>query len=174
VGATAPRWLDDEESRAWRSWILTANRLRSQLARDLLVETGLSWADYEVLVHLSEAEGQRMRMSELALRLDWSKSRLSHQVSRMAERGLLHREECPSDARGSFAALDAAGLEEIRRAAPAHVESVRRHLVDVLGRDELSQLGALCERVLEHLRDESVCREAQADASGFLAEAGPK
>jgi DNA-binding MarR family transcriptional regulator len=138
-------------------------RLKAQVGRDLLVDSNLSWADYEVLVHLSETDQHRMRMSELALRLDWSKSRLSHQVTRMARRGLLHREECPSDARGAFAVLDQAGLDEIRQAAPSHIESVRRHLIDVLDADQIAALTAITERVLAHLHDQTACQEARAN-----------
>jgi DNA-binding MarR family transcriptional regulator len=105
-----------------------SERVRSQIARDLLVDSSLSDADYMVLVHLSEAEDRRVRMTDLADRLNWSKSRLSHQLARMQARGLVEREECPSDARGAFAVLGAGGLAEIERAAPKHVVSVRRHL----------------------------------------------
>jgi DNA-binding MarR family transcriptional regulator len=158
-----PKWLDEEEDRAWRSWLLMNARLRAQIARDLLTDSSMSWADYEVLVHISEAPDRRMRMSELALRLDWSKSRLSHQIARMEARGLLERQECPSDLRGAFAALTADGLAEISRAAPAHVASVRRHLIDVLDKDDLATMTELAERVLQHLGGESVCTEAAAE-----------
>ena len=154
-GDAEPQWLDESESRAWRSWLTMNNRLRERIARDLYDDSGLSWADYEVLVHLSEEDGHRVRMSELAERLDWSKSRLSHQVARMEARGLVSREECPSDARGAFAALQEDGLAEIRRAAPAHVASVRRHFIDVLGDDELERLSDLADAVLDHLRQQT-------------------
>jgi DNA-binding MarR family transcriptional regulator len=147
-------------------------RLRAQVARDLLVEAGLSDADYMVLVHLSEAADHRVRMNDLATRLNWSKSRLSHQLARMQARGLVERAECPSDARGAFAVLGPAGLAEIRRAAPMHVESVRRHLIDVLDAEQLAHLATIAERVVEHLRGESVCtaaRQAEAPCTPQLA-----
>src|ERR1700683_4008852 len=103
------RWLEPEEDRAWRNWLAMTERLRSQIARDLLADSGLSDADYMVLVHLSESEEGRIRISDLATRLNWSRSRLSHQLDRMQNRGLVLREECPSDARGTFAVLGAAG-----------------------------------------------------------------
>ena len=146
------RWLTPSEDRAWRAWLAMTERLRAQIARDLLVDSGLSDADYMVLVHLSEAEGRRVRMNDLAARLNWSKSRLSHQLARMQARGLVQREECPSDARGTFAVLGAGGLAEIERAAPKHVASVRRHLIDVLDAEQLSQLSAIAELVVGHLR----------------------
>jgi DNA-binding MarR family transcriptional regulator len=163
------RWLSAEEDRAWRACMAMTERLRAQVARDLLVDTGLSDADYVVLVNLSEAPGQRVRMSDLAARLDWSKSRLSHQLARMQARGLVERAECPSDARGAFAVLAPAGLAEIERAAPMHVESVRRHLIDVLDAEQLEQLAAIAERVVEHLRGESVCAAVARESEGWCS-----
>ena len=156
------RWLDAEEDRAWRGWLAVTDRLHSQLASDLLAESGLSYADYQILVSLSEARDRRVRMSDLALLLDWSKSRVSHQVGRMEARGLVRREECPSDARGALAVLTDAGMEVIRAAAPGHVEAVRRHFIDLLERSDLEVLAAVAHRVLEHLRSESVCASALA------------
>lgn len=155
-------WLTPGEDRAWRAWLAMAERLRSQVGRDLQADSGLSEPDYMVLVHLSEAEGHRMRMNDLAFRLNWSKSRLSHQLARMQARGLVRRDECPSDARGAFAVLGADGLGEIERAAPKHVASVRRHLIDVLDEAQLEQLAAIAERVVDHLRGQSACQEAIA------------
>jgi DNA-binding MarR family transcriptional regulator len=153
-------WLTAAEDRAWRAWLAMAERLRSQIGRDLQADSGLSDADYMVLVHLSEAADQRMRMSDLATCLNWSKSRLSHQLARMQARGLVQRDECPSDARGAFAVLAPGGLAEIERAAPQHVASVRRHFIDVLDDAQLEQLAVIGERVVAHLRGQSVCQEA--------------
>jgi DNA-binding MarR family transcriptional regulator len=133
--------------------------LHSQLASDLLAETGVSYADYQVMVHLSEAEDHRVRMTELASRLDWSKSRLSHQFARMEARGLVTREECPTDARGAFAVLTDEGMNEIRRAAPWHVESVRRHFIDLLDPEQVKQLEGIAVAVLDHLRTLPVGRK---------------
>ena len=144
------------------------DRLHSQLASDLQAEAGLSYADYQILVSLSEARDRRVRMSDLALILDWSKSRVSHQVARMEMRGLVSKEECPSDARGAFAVLTEAGMEQIRAAAPGHVASVRRHFLDLLDRGDLEVLAELSGRVLEHLRSESVCTAALAGAPDGL------
>ena len=144
------------------------DRLHSQLASDLQAETGLSYADYQILVSLSEARDRRVRISDLALILDWSKSRVSHQVARMEVRGLLSKEECPSDARGAFAVLTEAGMDQIRAAAPGHVASVRRHFMDLLDRGDLEVLADVSQRVLEHLRSESVCTTALAGAIDAL------
>ncbi len=119
-----------------------------------------------VLVHLSEATDHRVRMTDLAARLNWSKSRLSHQLARMQARGLVERDDCASDARGAFAVLGACGLAEIERAAPAHVASVRRHFIDVLDQEQLEQLAAIAERVVAHLRGESACRRGAEEALG--------
>jgi DNA-binding MarR family transcriptional regulator len=176
------RWLDPQEERAWRSWLAMTERVRSQVARDLMADSGLSDADYMVLVNLSEADGQRIRLTELAARLNWSKSRLSHQLDRMQARGLVRREHCPSDARGTFAVLDPCGLAEIEAAAPKHVESVRRHLIDVLDAAQLGQLAAIADQVLQRLCDgktgseaEEACTEAAeacTEAEEVCTEAG--
>ena len=156
------RWLSDEEDRAWRGWLAMTDRLHSQLASDLLAESGLSYADYQILVHLSEAENRTVRMSDLASRLDWSKSRVSHQVSRMEARGLVSRQECSSDSRGAFAVLTDEGMEQIRAAAPGHVESVRRHFIDLLAPEDLVSLRNISGLILDHLRSESACTAAIA------------
>ena len=143
-----PRWLDDEEARAWRGFLRMHQLLRAELERELARETGLSLADYEVLVNLSEADGQRLRMWALADALRWSRSRLSHQVARMQDRGLLSREECPTDARGAFATLTPAGLAAIEGAAPGHVAGVRRHLFDRLSPAQVRALIEISEAVL--------------------------
>jgi DNA-binding MarR family transcriptional regulator len=150
-----------------------SDRLRSQIGRDLLVDSGLSEADYRVLVSLSEAEGRRIRVTELAERLDWSKSRLSHQLARMEARRLVERQGCASDNRGSFAVLSRHGWAEIRRAAPKHVASVRRHLIDLLDGAQLEELEVICNVVLTHLRvqpgaPESACGEG-AKVDGEVA-----
>ena len=131
------------------------------MARDLLVDSGLSDADYMVLVHLSEAEAERMRMNDLAARLNWSKSRLSHQLARMQARGLVDRAECPSDARGAFAVLGPAGLDRDRagrtpargqRAPPPHRRPRRRTARPAGGHRRAGRR--------QHLGGESACRGA--------------
>ena len=144
----SPRWLDDDEARAWRGFLRMHQVLRAELERELTRDAGLSLADYEVLVRLSEADGRRLRMCGLADLLGWSRSRLSHQVARMQERGLLRREECPTDARGAFAVLTDGGLSAIRGAAPGHLEGVRHHLLDRLTTEQVRVLAEISEAVL--------------------------
>ena len=128
--------------------------LRAACARDLQDQSGLSDADYGVLVTLSEAGGGRMRTGELAATLVWSMSRASHQLRRMEDRGLVVRETCDVDGRGTEVVITRTGRAALRRAAPAHVESVRRHFIDLLSPRELITLGSIAERVVEHLRGE--------------------
>ena len=146
-----PRWLTDDEQRAWRAYIQLAQLLMRQLDRDLH-PFGLSMHDYEILVELSEAPMNRLRMTDLADRTAQSRSRLSHQISRMESRGLVVREGCEGDKRGTFAVLTELGAETIGRVAPHHVASVRRHFIDGLAADGLGTLTDACEPVLDRLR----------------------
>ena len=147
---TEPRWLDPVEMRAWRGHLRSSWLLAAAIERDLR-RLGLSHPDYYVLVQLSESAGLRMRMTDLADGIQWSKSRLSHHIDRMERRGLVHREECASDARGAFACLTEAGLRAIQTAAPDHVGSVRRHYLDALSEDQLRQAGDINEALIAHL-----------------------
>ena len=146
------RWLDDREARAWRGYRKMRDLLDLQIARDLTSETGLSDADYTVLVVLSEAPGHRSRLIALAERLMRSQSRLSHQLSRMEHRGLVRRAANAERSRAMDAVLTDEGLRVIERAAPKHVESVRRHFVDLLTDEEIDALGDAAERIIHHLR----------------------
>ena len=108
-----------------------------QLTRDLARDSGLSEADYDVLSNVSEAAGHSLRLGDLAAHMLWSKSRLSHHVARMERRGLVARQDCPSDGRGAVLTLTEAGWQAIRDAAPGHVESVRRHFLDLLTAEQV-------------------------------------
>jgi DNA-binding MarR family transcriptional regulator len=123
-----------------------------RLQRDLVAEHGIPMPDYESLVRLSEAESRRGRMSELAERSLSSRSRLSHQVSRMEAAGLVRREDCTEDRRGQWAVMTEQGWATIQAAAPDHVESVRAHLVDQLTAAEFAALGRACAKVVDHLQ----------------------
>lgn len=145
-----PIWLTPGEQDAWRSYVRLARMLMRQLDRDLH-PFGLSCNDYEILVELSEASRGRLRMTELADRTAQSRSRLSHQVSRMEDRGLVRREDCAGDKRGTFAVLTPRGAATIERVAPAHVASVRRHFIDHLTAEQLAVLTASFTPVLKRL-----------------------
>ncbi|MEU2703162.1 MULTISPECIES: MarR family winged helix-turn-helix transcriptional regulator [Micromonospora] len=146
-----PRWLDEQEDRAWRGYRRMRRLLDLELARDLMQDAGLSEPDYDVLSDLSETPEQRLRLSELADRMLWSRSRLSHHISRMQQRGLVTREECATDGRGSVVVLTPAGRRAVEAAAPGHVAAVRRHLIDRLTPAEVAALGTLSQRVIDHL-----------------------
>lgn len=145
------RWLSEDEQRAWRAWIAASNTLNHRLSADLQSQHGLTLADYEILVQLSENPDRKLRMSELAEATLASRSKLSHQVDRLVKRGLVERQECEFDKRGAFATLTDLGWEAIVAAAPDHVESVRSYLVDVLTPQEFNALGRACRKVSDHV-----------------------
>jgi DNA-binding MarR family transcriptional regulator len=148
-----PRWLTEDEQNAWRAWLEVSALLPDRLNRDLIEQRGITLADYVILVHLSEEPDRRLRMSDLADRTSSSRSRLSHQIDRMEAAGLVTREVCSDDKRGTFAVLTGSGWDTIVAAAPDHVESVRRNLIDVLGPDRFTRFGRDCQAIAEHLRD---------------------
>ena len=148
-----PRWLNQREARAWRQFIVMQGQVRGRVGGRLQRETGLSEADYEVLVNLSEAADGRLRPTELGGATQWEKSRISHHVKRMEERGLVKRMACPTDRRGAFVVLTAAGRRAIERAAPLHVEHVREMFIDALTPAQLDALAEISEAVLARLAD---------------------
>lgn len=145
------RWLTAGEQRAWRTHLEVSKLLTYQLEQELQ-PFGLTHNDYEILVNLSESEDRRMRMSDLARATLQSKSRLSHQVSRMEKAGLVRRESCESDRRGLFAVLTEEGCETMRKVAPHHVCSVRSHFIDLLPKEQLTALHKALAPIAEHLR----------------------
>ncbi len=151
--SATPNWLTDHEQQAWRAYQHLRQHLDARLRADLVREAGMSDTDYAVLVSLSEAPEQQRRARELAEELQWEKSRLSHQIRRMEARGLVRRAECPTDARGAFIVLTAAGHDAIVRAAPLHVDAVRRYLIDGLSSDHLDaliEIAAIVDARLDH------------------------
>jgi DNA-binding MarR family transcriptional regulator len=140
---TGTRWLDADEQQAWRTYIESSKVLFDALDRQLQHDAGMPHAYYEILVRLSEASGRALRMSELAERTLSSRSRLSHAVARLEERGWVVREEHPTDRRGQIARLTDAGFDVLAAAAPGHVDAVRNYLIDLLTRDQLAQLEAI-------------------------------
>lgn len=144
--------LTDAQMACWRAYIEASLRLHTRLEDDLRAQAGLSMADYHVLVVLSEAPKHRLRMGELAGQLVFSPSRLTYQIASMEKRGLVVRESCPQDRRGSEAVLTATGLLTLREAAPHHLASVRNHLIDDLDAAELACLTQVFERLGRRLR----------------------
>jgi DNA-binding MarR family transcriptional regulator len=136
------RWLTEPEMLAWRGLVRSTTGLLAVLDNELQAEHGLSLGDYEVLVHLSEAPDEAIRMSELAGRLHLSPSGITRRIDGLVKAELVERRPCPSDRRGSNAVLTPLGLKTLRAAAPTHVRGVREHFVDRLDATELAQLGA--------------------------------
>ena len=145
------RWLTEDEQRAWRGLVQMTSRLDSRLNRELQQTSGLSLADYDVLVLLTEAPDGRLRVFELAEDLQWEQSRLSHHLARMQRRGLVAREECTTDRRGAFVVLTDAGRDAIEKAAPGHVDLVRRVVFDGLSAEQIVTLESFVTRVLSRL-----------------------
>ena len=145
------RWLSADEQQAWRATVHLSQLLMRQLDRDLNAH-GLNGHDYEILVELSEAPDNRLRMTELADATSQSRSRLSHQITRMESRGFVRRDNCEGDKRGTFAVLTAVGIEAIKRVAPDHVENVRRHFIDRLTPRQLEEVTDAFTPVVDYLR----------------------
>jgi len=140
-------WLSPEQQVHWRAYLLGVARLNEALNRQLERDSGLSLSEYEILVRLSEAEGRTLRMSDLALALMHSRSRLTHTVGRLESQGLVERRSCSDDRRGVNCTMTDSGYDLLVRTAPGHVRAVREHLVDRLTEDELRALGRAMAKV---------------------------
>ncbi|HET6877777.1 MAG TPA: MarR family transcriptional regulator [Jatrophihabitans sp.] len=157
----APRWLTPREQRAWRAYLDMHARLSAQLNREMQDASGLSIADFSVLVQLSEHVDGRVRVLELAKALGWEKSRLSHQLTRMQQRGLVERSNCSEDRRGAFIVLTDSGRAAVEDAAPRHVEAVRRYLFDGITDEQVGALDAIAHAVVARL--DAACAAAGPD-----------
>lgn len=148
------QWLTSQEQRDWRAFIRLHQKLTSRLGADLQATSGLSGADFQVLVALTDVPEGRVRFQELAKEIEWEQSRLSHQIRRMIKRDLVAREECAEDGRGAFVVITAHGREVIEAAAPPHVAAVRRLFLDHVTTDELRTLGRISERIVDNLNED--------------------
>jgi DNA-binding MarR family transcriptional regulator len=137
------RWLTSEEERAWRLFLTATQILFSAVEGQLQRDSAIPHGYYEILVRLSEADGRSLRMSQLAEASTSSKSRLSHAVARLEERGWVERLDCPTDRRGQVAQLTDAGYAALEAAAPGHAEQVRRSVFDRLTGDQVAQLATI-------------------------------
>jgi DNA-binding MarR family transcriptional regulator len=147
-------WLDPREAAAWRGYQRVRQQLTGHLGRNLAAKCDLSLSDYELLVVLTEAPGMRMRFRDLGHLVGWERSRLSRQVARMDQRGLLERQRCPADGRGIDVVVTARGLAAIEAAAPIQLEAVRHCFIDVLTEDQLDALGQIMAAISAHLSTE--------------------
>jgi DNA-binding MarR family transcriptional regulator len=141
------RWLTPEEQRAWRAYITASLLLEDALDRQLQQEAGMSHLYYSVLAALSEVPDRRLRMTDLAENLKITRSRLTYAVARLEKDGAVRREECKWDKRGSVAVLTDEGMALLERAAPGHVEAVRKAIFDHLTEEQVGQLEGICEGI---------------------------
>jgi DNA-binding MarR family transcriptional regulator len=146
--AEQTRWLEQHEQAAWRAYLDMNAKLTARLNREMQDNAGISIADFSVLVQLSEHLDARMRVLELARALGWEKSRLSHQLTRMQQRGLIERSNCNEDRRGAWIVLTDQGRATVEAAAPRHVDSVRRYVFDALSPEHVESLGAISTTVV--------------------------
>jgi DNA-binding MarR family transcriptional regulator len=163
VEPSPPRWLDQDEQRAWRAFLESSRLLFEALERQLMSESSMPHGYYEILVHLSESPERTARMGELANRTRSSRSRLSHAIDRLEERGWVERGECATDRRGQYATLTDLGFTAIEAAAPGHVDAVRRHIFDRLTSEQTNQLEQISSTILAGLEP---CKRRPALADG--------
>ncbi|MFD6566146.1 MarR family winged helix-turn-helix transcriptional regulator [Micromonospora profundi] len=142
-------WLSKDEEHAWRAFRRLLTALPARLSRDLARDSGLSPADYEVLSTLSEKPNRRWALKDLAAKMEWSRSRLSHHAARMQARELIDKEPDPQDARGCILHLTDDGFTVLEEAAPHHLRSVRARFLDHLSPDELAVLRTLSTRIAD-------------------------
>lgn len=146
-----PRWLDDDEQRAWRRLAAVILKLPSELERQLQADADISHYEYWVLALLSEAEDWTLQLKDLAAQSNATQSRLSHVVTRLQKRGWVTKEPCPDDKRASNAVLTDEGWEKVVATAPGHVEQVRAVVFDGLDDQDVTDLARVCERILDRL-----------------------
>jgi DNA-binding MarR family transcriptional regulator len=152
TGAASRRRMTVGELAVWRSLMDTTAELRRILGAQLQRDSGLSPADYQVLLALSEAEDGRMRSSELAASIDWERSRLSHHLRRMERRGLIRRDDCATDSRGAEVSLTKDGADIFRRATAPHAKAIKKHFADVLTPEQFAALADILQALENHLR----------------------
>jgi DNA-binding MarR family transcriptional regulator len=141
------------ELEVWRSYIETVEAIRFNLADQLQTKFGLSSGDYQVLLTLSEAPDNRLRSSELAAKMGWEKSRLSHHLSRMERRYLIFRQECADDNRGAFIVHTKEGDQAFRNSALPHLMAIRELFVDALSPEEIDQMDALTKKLRRNFNE---------------------
>jgi DNA-binding MarR family transcriptional regulator len=160
VDTSGTRWLSADEQVTWRSFVGAYSAFFSAIDAQLQRDTGIPLAYYEILVRLSEAPGHTLRMTQLAEATSASKSRASHAVARLEERGWVRRRDCPTDRRGQLAELTDEGYAVLKGAAPGHVEQVRRTLFDPLTPEQVGQVRAISDAITSAVGSSPACDEA--------------
>ena len=151
VGKSSRRSPSAHELRIWRAFTETSEQLRSELSSRMQSESALSSGDYSVLLALSEAEARTMRSSDLATRIDWERSRLSHHLGRMETRGLITRAKCSTDNRGADVVLTEEGASLFRKASAPHLHAVQQLFVDALDPDLLNRVDEVTQALQRRL-----------------------
>ena len=141
------RLLSEAQMRAWRAFLGASTLVSARLNHELDEAAAISMYEYEILVRLFESEAGRVRMSQLADQVSYSRSRLTHTVGRLERAGYVLRSSCPNDRRGVYAHLTKAGYEFLAQTAPIHLDGVRRHLIDRFTPSELATLTELLEKI---------------------------
>jgi DNA-binding MarR family transcriptional regulator len=154
ASAAARRRITAAELAVWRSLVDTTAELRRLLGAQLLKDSSLSPADYQVLLALSEAAGRRLRSSELAAAIDWERSRLSHHLARMERRDLIRRDDCATDSRGADVSLTDNGARMFRAATAPHMRAIKQHFADALAPEQFEALADILRALQNHLHPE--------------------
>ncbi|HYH34406.1 MAG TPA: MarR family transcriptional regulator [Nocardioides sp.] len=144
-------WLDADQQQDWRALVLGTTLLFDRLDSDLSRRHGISLAEYEILVRLSERDGWRLRMAQLADSVAHSRSRVTHTVKRLEGAGLVQRDRSPEDGRGIVCTMTEDGMALLETMAPTHVRGVREHLVDLVAPEDFKALGRVMHTVADHL-----------------------
>lgn len=158
TAAVPRRRMTVGELAIWRGLLDTTAELRRVLGAQLLQESNLSPADYQVLLALSEAAGRRLRSSELAASIDWERSRLSHHLTRMDRRGLIRRDDCATDSRGAEISLTDAGAGMFRAATAPHLKAIKKNFADALTPEQFEALADILQALQQHLHPEAAAR----------------
>ena len=144
-------WLDTEQQRSWRAYLVGTTLLMERLDRDLREHHSLSMPEYEIMVRLSEADGRTLRMAVLADSVSHSRSRVTHTIARLEKAGLVQRSACTTDGRGVQATITDTGFAALQEAAPTHVAGVRQYLLDLAGYEDFEAVGRVFNSVTDKL-----------------------
>ena len=167
--------ISDSDRQVWRSFLMMRRQLDRALEQRLQGDAGVSGADFEILTTLQASQDKQLRARELTELLGWEKSRVSHQVTRMEARGLVERKDCPTDLRGTWVTLTAAGAEAVLTATLGHDDELQRRFFGVLDVDEKSTIGAASERIIDAVnpaaceRAGEILGESGAEATARVA-----